>query len=371
MPTSPADSRDERSPRRFRARGLRQRIDKKVRRRLRHLVLRLLGEPDPIVIDDLGDVQRILLIRTNFRIGNALISTPVIEAFRRRFPQARIDFLAADSARALFEHQPIDRCLTVSRRFIARPWLLIGLFRDLRSQRYDLAVQITPGSFSGYLVTRACRARYTMGVGASYRRWYGISVDGGAEHAYDTPQRFARALGVDCRDRPSYHVADEERARALDVLERCGIDGAPFVALFVGGHDDKRWPLASWRELCHGLDAAGIRFAVFVGPEEEAIRPRLEAIARECRHGVFVAPGPLRDFAAMLARARLLVGPDSGPTHLAAALDVPTLTIALDRVSRRFLPRGPDDAALWSPDADRVLATVRERVREIDAEVSP
>ena len=72
---------------------LARRLEKRLKRVLVAALQRMLPPPSPETIDSLEGVTRILIIRPNFRLGNALISTPVIDALRQRFPAARIDYL--------------------------------------------------------------------------------------------------------------------------------------------------------------------------------------------------------------------------------------------------------------------------------------
>jgi len=77
---------------------------------------------------------------------------------------------------------------------------------------------------------------------------------------------------------------------------------------------------------------------------------------------VVVEPQPLRTFAAVLAAARLVVTPDSGPMHLAAAVGTPVIAVLASRGSTFFGPRGPADVALIEPNVPDVVAAVRNHV---------
>ena len=354
-------------------RGL-KRLDKTVRRYLRAGLLRVLGRQEPMAADDLERIEKILLIRTNFRIGNVLIAAPLIHVFRDRFPAARVDALVADSTAVLLQQQPVGAVYTVSRSFMARPWRILSLIRRLRRERYDLAVQVTPGSFSGALVTRLVGARYTMGRTRGKGGDYNVAVSASSGHAHDIPVPFARALGVAARNRPSFRLGLAERQHARDQLQGFGFprQGARYVGLFIGGHLDKRWPLSAWIELFQWLHAGGVRFLVFLGPEEAGLGPQLESALASCPGGTLVHPRPLRQFAALLAESELLVSPDSGPMHLAAALDVPTITIVRRPVSLKFVPRGARDRALRDPAPEGVYhAVLQARMAQPDGQLPP
>jgi heptosyltransferase-3 len=316
-----------------------------------------------VALSELGEVRRILLVRPNFRLGNALITSPLIAALRERFPDARLDYLGGEGTLGVLDHLPIDERIVMSRGFVLRPWRFVALFLELRARRYDLAVEGAMGSFSGGLYAWLSGARHRLGVPRRNERFLDVRLPPTpVAHAYDGPVAFAAHLGVGCVDRPVYVVSTAETLRAQQLLAERGLvtaDGqiAPFVALFVGGHGAKRWPLERWTDLAGRLGEQHVRVVVLAGPEEADSLPRLRS-ALDGR-ALVVEPQPLRTFAALLASATLVVTPDSGPMHLAAAVETPVLAVLASRGSTFFRPRGPEDVALLEPTVGDVMATVQ------------
>jgi heptosyltransferase-3 len=314
-----------------------------------------------VPLEAVGNVRRVLLVRPNFRIGNTLIATPLIVALRQRFPQAQVDYLGGDTTSVLLEHLPVDTVHVLSRRFVMRPWSFIALFVRLRRVQYDVAVEAGLGSFSGMLYTYLTGARHRIGCGSKGERFLNVRLPAiTAPHAYEKRVAFARLLGVSCPSHPVYTVGPEEHRAAMAFLRGLNLVASsgvlPFVAVFVGGHLDKRWPAARWIELVRAAADLGGRMVVFLGPEEV----RLEGdYRRELPAGVRVLrPQPLRLFAALLSMARLIVSPDSGPMHLAAALEVPVVTLLQQEGSRAYLPQEPQDRVLVRPRVDEAVATM-------------
>lgn len=326
-----------------------------------HLVAKT---PRQVAEDEITNVRRILLLRPNFRIGNTLISTPLIAVFRTRFPLARIDYLGADSTVALLAHFPLDRIYSMSRSFILHPWTYLRLLFRLRREKYDLAVQIGNDSFSGMLSMMATGARYKMGSGKWARGICNIVVDTScSNHAYDDPQYYGQALGTPCRNRPFYIVSSEENDAAQVLLEKIGFAGPhqthPFIAFFVGGHKNKRWPFQCWKTLADKLVSANnrIRILVLIGPEEMAMMSQMQASPTFAGIPI-LPPMPLRTFAALLSHARMVVTPDTGPMHLSVAVDAPTIAILQSSMSLRYAPRGELDIALLKPSIDQVYEAI-------------
>lgn len=339
-------------------------------RRLGHLGKRLLGAlldlvlpvPSNQPLEVLQGVERVLLVRPNFRIGNTLITAPLIGALRQRFPGAQVDYLGGDTTMSLLRHLPIDHGYSVSRRFVSRPWQFLALFWRLRRNRYDVAVEAGMGSFSGGMYTWLSGARWRIGCTGKGDRFLNLRLPAVAtEHVYDSPVAFARLLGSDCPDHPVYRVGEDEAADAETLLRGLGLAPAgaavlPFVAVFVGGHQDKRWPAEQWLELARTLGEAGGRVAVFLGPEEMHFADRMSAGLAGVAH--VIRPRPLRVFGALWARAALIVTPDSGPMHLAAGLGVPTIAVLQSDGSYIYRPRRAHDVVLVRPTVDDVARAV-------------
>ncbi|MEL7966526.1 glycosyltransferase family 9 protein [Vreelandella neptunia] len=340
-------------------------LEKRMKQYLLIGIRYILKAPAPETIDNLVGIEKILIIRPNFRLGNALISTPAIDAFRERFPSARIDYLATDKTFPLLQQRPVDHFYLLSRAAILRPWQCVTLLRRLRAQRYDLAVQVSGGSTSGLIVTRLIGARYSMGSRKGQQRWYSIEAEGKSSHAYDAIVNLTRPLGVDCRNRPLLQLTEQERYQAMTKIQQLvslhsdDPSDTNFIAIFVGGHQNKRWPLAFWLMLIDAMEASKIRYVVFLGPEEFRLLAPIEQRLMPSMYGSLCAPLPIRHFAAVLGRARLLVTPDSGPMHLAAALDVATISLVRQKKSLAFVPREAYDTILWRPEISTVIEAIR------------
>jgi heptosyltransferase-3 len=315
---------------------------------------------DPVHLEG---VRRILLLRPNFRIGNTLISLPLIDVLKRRFPDAQVDYLGADTTAILLKGMPLNHVFVMSRDFIFKPWAYFSLLYRLRCRKYDLLLQVGNGSFSGMICMGFLGARYRMGAGEWAEELCNLHIDLSAvNHAYDDPVEIAHLLGVPCRDRPYYRVTLEEREKAMNHLNQAGFEGKnqdirPFVALFVGGHESKRWLPDSWIRLAKYLVDAHARVLVLIGPEEAAMSQVFKSTFSP-EDLCVMDPMPLRDFAAVLEFARLVITPDTGPMHLAIAMDVPTVAILQSQSSLKYAPRGELDRTLFRPELSLVYETL-------------
>ncbi len=330
------------------------------------LLDRIFPIPSPVALPDPEIPRKVLLLRPNFRIGNALLATPLIDALKRRFPRAEVGVLTTDATQVIFERTAADRIHTTTRRSVGRPWLAVALWRELRREGYEVALEGGMGSFSGGLWAWLCGAPIRVGVDGRNRRFLNVPLgELHPKHAYDWSLEVARRIGSDCADHPVIELRTEDHAEARDVWREAGLlreDGQvrPHIAAFVGGHLDKRWGNANWVELIQALAARDLPVLVLVGPEEIGLAREL---ARTAGTGAFVvAPGPLGRLGALLREAELVVSTDSGPMHLAVAAGATLLTLVTAETSRRYTPRGPNDATLVHPSAATALQEILTRL---------
>jgi heptosyltransferase-3 len=299
--------------------------------------------------------KRILLVRANYRIGNALLTLPAITAFAKTFPDARIDFVGSSVARVLFENQPLNQHYEAARKFPWVMWEYPRLIRRLRANRYDLAVDVSC-SQSGLasFIVGVCGARIRAGCAGKWDQGYNFKVPRlRAGNKYRKLTEFLTALGLEnINDLGSLIFSGGELSAGRAAIESAvGKSGAPVVGIFVGGRKlrGKRWPLENFLEVVAKLGEKGYRVITFLGPEESDIAAILKAALRP---GAAVICEPsVRKFAAILSQLNLFICCDSGPMHLACAVGVRVLAIFQAR-----------DVARWAPpsSAARVLSSVQE-----------
>ncbi len=268
----------------------------------------------------------------------------VLSAVRARTPDARVGWLVEDRFAGLLEgHPQIDSLHLYERRRARLPWVLAGLARELRRQRYDIALDLQ-GNLKSGLLARLAGARRTIGLDAPLAR------EGNRLLVRErvTPPEGHRLLAY-------LALVDAALGPGLTAPASLPAAGEPHGAIVLHPGVSrfgafKRWPAAAFADLADRL-AARLKAPVILtaGPGERADADDVRA---RMRHAATIAePKGLRALADLLEGARLFVASDTGPAHIAAALGVPTLTL--------FGPKDPDVMAPVGPRARAVRAGVR------------
>jgi heptosyltransferase-3 len=273
---------------------------------------------------------RILVIALR-RLGDVLLTTPLIRSLRRAWPEAHIEALVfADTAGILAGNPDLNGVVTMPPRpsALQTASLAARLWRQ-----YDLAISTQSGDRPTYFALLAGRSSVApveeRFSGRTKRALLHRSIDYvHALHRVEQMLRLADRLGI---ERVPEMVAPKgETFGDMPAGPYAVIHAAPFFRY-------KQWTANGWRDLAAALSARGLAVVATGGPAAEEKR-----YLDEVWQGVNVLrlDGRLNwpQLAGVLSKARVYVGPDTSVTHLAAATGCPTVAIY-----------GPTDPRLWGP----------------------
>jgi len=292
-----------------------------------------------------------------------VFTTPAIGAVRRRFPTAHITYLVEAAAEPVVRHHPgLDAVMVLERpRGFARIRYDVALARRLRAQHFDVVIDFHGGPRSGFLA---------WATGAPQRIGYALP---GRQWSYTTRLAWSRSLvpprhsvlnqwdlltplGIDPPD-PSANpvvmpIDTEAASRVAARLSAAGVsDTAPIVVLHVSaGNPFRRWPTAAFAEVAAQLagDDGRRRIIITSGPSEadaaETVASQARAIAGPAADSILrTGEFDLSELRALVGRAALYIGGDSGPLHVAATTGTPVVAL--------FGPTLPDRSMPWRDPA--------------------
>lgn len=295
-----------------------------------------LGPP----IWDWQDVKRVLVVRLR-SIGDTVLATPSLFALKRFLPSAQLDILLEDWVAPVLDAFPhIDNVITVQKRS-ARARAQVA--RQIRSKRYDVVFNLHGGSTSS-LLTRATGAPHRVGLETyQYSRLHNhlapsplVLWNRPTTHSVEQQLALPGWTGVPVSDRPPTMLAvTPAAADAVDYrLRSLGVSGPYAVLHPAAAFTTKQWAVENFASVANQVHA---RFPVIVvtTPAESSL---VEEIKTVCASVHALTDLPLPQVTALLARARLFVGNDSGIAHMAAAVATPSVVVF-----------GSSNRAHWSP----------------------
>jgi ADP-heptose:LPS heptosyltransferase len=286
---------------------------------------------------------KILALKFKY-LGDVAVMVPALRALRARFPEAELHVLVAADAAPLLSHVSwIDRVWALPRRRgsaqFGRVWPLL---RALRRERFDRSVDFV-GNDRGAWISFAIGARERLGMlpfdkGFPGRRFLYHTAWPEPPHDRHESLRDAALLeawGIPAPENAELEIAADptRRAEAAALLP----EGVILCHLSTS-QPKKEWPLERWRDLADLASGHGHRLVFSAGVSEREQRDLVRL--REIAPGIETLP-PVPDlalFLAVLERAAVFVGGDTGPLHFAAGLGVPTLALY-----------GPTSVQQWAP----------------------
>lgn len=319
-----------------------------------------------------SDLRRALVIKLRHH-GDVLLAAPVISALKHAAPQCEIDALIyADTVPMLDGHPALSQLHAIDRN-----WKRLGIVRQarsewrllshLRSRGYDLVVHLSVHRRGAWLV-RLLRPRWSVAPcytgafwGSSFTHFY---------PAQSNPQRHTVESNLDSLRALGYEPSSEDmrvilvpgtgaEAHVNALLSEHGLAPGRFIHIHPASRWlFKCWPAEKFAALCDLLSAQGWPLVLTSAPDSKEKAMVKEIVARRA---VTSAPTldlsgqlSLKELAALTARARLFVGVDSAPMHIAAAMGTPTVAI--------FGPSGDREWGPWNV-AHRIAASTTHDCR--------
>jgi heptosyltransferase-2 len=321
----------------------------------------------------MNNPKKILVVQPSW-VGDAVMATPTLRAIRQLYPQAHISYLMKRYVKPVFTGMPwADRLITY-RAGKTQKKAGKGLFdlaNRLRSAKFDLAI-LLPNSLQSALVCKMANIPRIAGYERDARGFLlSDKLIAYKERGKLVPTPIiktylgiARYLGSHERDlKMELFVTESEKRDSSELLSRCGLNpdvdrpaasgNPPLILLNPGAQFGaaKCWPPEYFANLADRfIDELGATILISGAPRERMI---LDTIIQSMRgkamdllaHGSTL--GSLKD---VIRRCDLVVTNDTGPRHMAAALDVPVVTI--------FGPTHPEWTEIYFPKERKVAVKV-------------
>lgn len=311
--------------------------------------LRLLFAKKPCEIKLSSRIKKILFIRID-RIGDLVLSTPALRVLKQRFPQSELVVLVSPSNQSLLLNNPyVDKVFVYDKR--ERLVDKIGVIQQLRGHGFDLAIDPYPDyEVKTALVALLSGAKRRIGY-SSYGRDAFFNLKGPGlvkdKHQIDLTLDILRPLGVGMNDKkPEIFLTNDEKQWARNWLRQRSAGGKPIVGIHPGAYyESQKWPPDSFGEVAKRLrENKKLDAIIFGGLGDKDLVEHINSMTSE--DTLTHVQGDLRQFAALLSHCTLLICNNSGPLHIAVALDIPTISIMGPTNKDRWMPMGNIHKAL-------------------------
>ncbi len=315
------------------------------------------------------NIERLLIVRLS-AMGDVIHALPAVSLLRAAFPQAYIGWLIEERWAELLcapgyprrgprsaQRPLVDQVHTVDlktwrRSLFSLPVLqkAATVWHDVRAMRYDAVVDLQ-GAMRSAVLARLSGTRVIYGAAEPRESpatlWYSRKVTTQGRHVVEQNISLVQAvIGRYYHDLPllitNVEVPRDSEADARIGQQLAQKETGEFAILNPGaGWGAKRWPAERYGEVARALSEIGISPLVNYGPGEDEL---FESVLRASEGTAKPARTSITELIALTRRARLFIGGDTGPLHLAAALKIPVVAIF-----------GPTDPARNGPYGTRSI----------------
>jgi lipopolysaccharide heptosyltransferase I len=271
---------------------------------------------------------RILIVRLS-AIGDVIQGLPVLCALRDRFPQAMLAWVVEEPAAELLRgHEALDELIEVPKRWLRSARSRGDVRRRLRALELEMAIDVqglTKSALAAWLSGARRRIGFGGRDGRELSKWfYTHRVRATSRHRIDSYLELLRPLGIESPE-VRFEIPERrpDRVAVKEMVRQAGCQGGFCVINPGAGWPSKRWPPNRYAVVARHLgEQWGLPSMVIWAGDEG--RSWAEAIVAGSEGHARLAPAmSLIQLAALCRRARLYLGSDSGPLHLAVAVGTP------------------------------------------------
>jgi ADP-heptose:LPS heptosyltransferase len=307
------------------------------------------------------EIKSILVLQLG-GIGDLVLSTPALAGCRQAFPNAYIGLAVVPRAFSLKPAiKAVDEVFVLNGQFrfwdifldLRKCWESLGSIIKFRRMRFDLAVNLEPlSSFTGALKMRfflwLIDPKFSAGRNTDNRgKFLDIQAeDRSGDRRHEVLANFSVIRRLDERIRemgkPELFLSKEDKESADKFLAGAGFK-TPEILIGLNPGSFRpygRWPAQNWAKLADSLIAAYSRPLIFISIKKERLLLKTITGLMEHKEFAVVEDLALNRLAAVLARLGLFITNDSGPMHMAAALDIPVIALFGPGDIHKFAPYG-------------------------------
>lgn len=296
------------------------------------------------VIDILGNkninpvknnFKRILIVRTD-RIGDVIVSTPVISNLRNAYPYSYIAMMVRPYTKVIVEENPfLDEVIIFNKDKFKGLFNTLKFVLDLRKKHFDLAIVMYPNTrmhLLMFLVGIANRLGFDKKSGFFLTQKIKHQKHLGKKHESEYCLDLVRELGIEPKEKKLLIVSNKTSDEKLNkILEEQGIVSSDKILVIHPGASciSKLWPPENYAKVADALvEKLGIKVVITCGPEKRDLEGAAEVI-RNMSHKVYdlTKKISLTETVSLIKRAALFISVDTGPMHIAASFEIPQVAL--------------------------------------------
>lgn len=310
--------------------------------------------------------RRILLIKLRHH-GDMVLTTPVINRLHQHYPDAEIDVLLYKETRPILSEHPALTHIHV----IDRSWKNKGiryqmqqellLIKSIRARQYDLVINLAD-QWRSALLSMLSGAKVRLGFDFKKRRsvvWrvghtHLVTTENHSKlHTVEQNMSILSPLGISTEDaRTSMHYSESDKAFCQQLLIKNQVTGGYIVIQPTSRWAFKCWDDDKFASVIDALGETGLTVVMTASPDKKELEMvrKIQDLTHNPQVISVAGQLSLTQLAAMIDGAKLFIGVDSAPMHMAAALNTPCVALFGPTKMQHWRPWGNNNMTLWAGD---------------------
>lgn len=291
------------------------------------------------------EIKKILCIKPR-GIGDIVLSTIVLENLKEHFPDSEIHYLTEEFAKLSVANNPhVAKVLTYKKLDF-----ILSVIHKVRKEKYDIVFDFWSNPKTAQ-ITFLSGAKYRIGFGYRGRKYaYNIKANAGRGegHSAEHNLELLKAISIAIKTKNIYFAPGEDANQKADNYFKETFAENDFVIGIIpsGGWPSKRCDAEKWIEFCEKIYSRyKNKFLILWGPGDENDATRIYSALKP--NSVLAPQTDIGEMAGLISKCNLIIANDSGPMHIAAAMNVPTIGI--------FGPTNPKKHGPYSTKSDYLI----------------
>lgn len=330
-----------------------KRIEIRIRRFLIYLLKYFVHRNTLAAIKVDNETCKILFIRQD-RIGDVLVSTPIFNSIKRKYPNATIDVLLSTNNYFVLDNEPV-----VNKRWIYRKSIIhiIRLIHGIRKEKYDYAVDLSDNySVTASVLCLFSGAKVLVGLEKENYYIYDIRIPRLSRketHIVDRLSQLLKAFDIDPAEEQlaiRYFTSNESDKKADDFIHSAGLSEKFIIGINISaGSDTRFWGIDNYIKLIELINSQHPYVCIVLLYKPSDLK-RAEDICKSTKSVIAPVTETFDHYAAITKKINLLISPDTAVVHLASAFKIPSVILYV---------QSNKDLNIWSPykSVNEVLIT--------------
>lgn len=321
---------------------------------------------------DTSKIDKVLIIRQDRRIGNLILTTPLIKKTKTILPDTEIDILIAESNKTLCENNPyLNNIYTFNHKgFIKNPFRFFKIISTLRKNKYSLVIESSNPSgasllngYISYLIKSPLRIGFNKGQGSIFTNIH-IKPDH-EKHYYIIQQDLVSFLSNDkSYFKPEIFANEAEIKQIRDLLnEKLSLnDEKQIIGIWIGARGKKKWNIENYKKLFDRISSETNYSPVLTfGIEEQEDFQKIDSSKYNS-----LQITDLKKLKSFITSCSVFICGDTGPLHFSFALGTSTIGVFLEENYVKYGYADGDKNIIVKPaTADKMIERIISNLRQI------